>query len=720
MDRSSGSERTAVLSAELRTVFQPIVDLTTGTFVGVEALTRARSGDEEVPPDDLFAAAARTGEGALRDLDERCLAGALARAAEARAPGTVFVNVEPATLGALSTRRLAELASAVAPGVRVVVEVTERDLLDSPAELLAGVRRARECGWGVALDDVGAEPAALALMPFLAPDVIKLDLALVRQQPSLSVATTINAVHAQAERSGALILAEGIETEEHLERALATGARLGQGWRFGRPADAVARVGGALRLPPARAAEARAGTPFAVLSAASAPGVAGVPLLAAMSRQLERQALLLDDLTVVLANFQHVTALTTPTRRRYEALAEVSAFTAVLGPGMPAAPVPGVHGTHVPADDPLAEEWAVCVVGPHYAAAIAAREEEPKEDGERRYAFVLTHDRTRVVEAATLLLERVRRAPAPSHRPSRGGPVPAGAAALPAVELPELLLRAIDTATNGITIADAQQPDWPLVYVNQAFLELTGYAADEVLGRNCRLLQGPKTDPTQVRPIARQLAAGRSVRSTLLNYRRDGSPFWNEVTISPVLGASGEVTHFIGNQDDVTERVQREERASFLAYHDLLTGLPNRVQLLDHLELELARAIRGGHEVAVLFLDLNGFKGVNDTHGHAAGDIVLSTLATRMRGVLRSGDLLARYSGDEFVAVLAHLPAGDPAPAQRAAGHLAAAAAVPVALDTGVRVTVGAAVGIARSPHDGSTPDALLDVADRRMYEAKA
>ncbi|NHC16191.1 diguanylate cyclase domain-containing protein [Motilibacter deserti] len=700
--------------------FQPIVDLDQGHVVAVEALARGRADGGVIAPQALFARAAAAGAAEVRALDERCLGAALAGVAGGRPPLQLFVNVEPVTLGALTGRRLEELAGLVPPGVGVVVEVTERDLLETPAQLLSGVRRVRDLGWGVALDDVGAEPSALALMPFLAPDVIKLDLALVRQQPSMSIATTIGAVHAQAERSGALVLAEGIETDDHLERALAAGARLGQGWRFGRPIDALPAETVPLRLP-ARTRSRPVGTPFSLLSADSSPGIAGVPLLAAMSRQLERQALLLDELTVVLATFQHASAVTPATRRRYEAVAEVTALTALLGPGMPEEPARGVHGTAVPPGDPLAEDWAVIIVAPHYAAAITAHELERRPDGERRFAFVLTHDRARVIDAATLLLERVRPRPA-SSPPStaRAGATAASAVGVPADVLPDLLLRAIDTASNGIVIADARRRDMPIVYANAAFLALTGYAAAEVLGRNCRFLQGSGTDRTQVRPIARRLAAGRSVHTTLLNYRKDGTPFWNELTISPVLNASGQLTHFIGNQVDVTERVEREERAVYLAYHDPLTGLPNRAQLLDHLELELTRARRDGHGVAVLFLDLDGFKAVNDSLGHATGDRVLAAVARRMQGALRAGDLLARYGGDEFVAVLARLPTDDPSPALRAAQQIVASVADPVPLDEDRTVSVAATVGIARHPQDASTPNALLDAADRRMYEAKS
>ena len=123
----------------------------------------------------------------------------------------------------------------------VVVEITERALTDRPAELLHAVQASATRGWGIALDDVGADARSLALMPLLRPDVIKLDLRLVQDQPTSEVAEIVNAVNAERERTGAVVLAEGIETEEHLETARALGATLGQGWLFGRPATSLSR-----------------------------------------------------------------------------------------------------------------------------------------------------------------------------------------------------------------------------------------------------------------------------------------------------------------------------------------------------------------------------------------------------------------------------------------------------------------------------------------------
>ncbi|MCZ2805223.1 diguanylate cyclase [Modestobacter sp. VKM Ac-2983] len=726
----------------VRSLFQPIVDLSDGTLVAVEALSRGGAGSPESPT-ELFAAAAAAG--ATAALDTACLRAALCGVATVAGPTTLFVNIEPATLSTLSGADLAELAELTPAGVQVVLEVTERDLLERPADLVRGVRGAREIGWRVALDDVGAEPAGLALVSFLRPDVIKLDLALVRGRTSLQAASVVNAVRADAERSGALVLAEGIETEEHLDRALAMGARLGQGWMFGRPGDLPTSGMGALPLrpvPPAHGAGVSGPvTPFAVLAAGSDPQRAGVPLLASMTRQVERQALLLDEQTVVLANFQHAELMSARTRRRYETLGRLTALTAVTGAGMPDEPAPGVVGTALDVDDPLTDQWVVTVVSPHFAAALAAREVPLDERGDRtgpgaavgtagrRLDYVLTYDRRRVLEAAGLLLEKTRpattgTAPTPRPAPAAGEPVPRVTEA----ELPDLMLRAVSVARNGIVIADARRPDQPLVYANAAFLRMTGYPEAEVLGRNCRFLQGPDTDRNQVHPIGRRLVAGRDVDAVLLNYRRDGSAFWNEMHISAVRDAHGEVTHLIGSQFDVTARVDRERRTAHLAHHDELTGLPNRAHVLEHLNLELRRARRSGGSVAAVLLDLDDFKAVNDRFGHAVGDAALVGAAARLRSAVRAGDLLGRLGGDEFLVVLAGLPggaqpddAGRPSAAemvQRVQEHLRAALDTPLQLP-GTVLRIRASSGAAVFPADADDPASLLASADAAMYRTK-
>ncbi len=290
------------------------------------------------------------------------------------------------------------------------------------------------------------------------------------------------------------------------------------------------------------------------------------------------------------------------------------------------------------------------------------------------------------------------------------------------VGLAALLARAVDVGMGGVVIVDVQAPGQPIVYVNPAFQQMTGYGADEVLGRNCRLLQGPGTDPQVVAEIRRAVAAGEEVRTVVRNYRRDGSPWWNELHLSPVLGLPGPVaapTHYLGFQHDVTVRVDAEQNLAQQATRDSLTGLANRAALFDRLDLALERARADGHAVGVLFLDLDGFKAVNDTLGHSAGDSVLVQVADRVRSVLRTSDLLARNGGDEFVALLTGLdPLDAGRVALRAASDVTASLARPFSVGP-AQARLGGSVGVAVYPEHGDTSSALLARADAAMYRAK-
>src|SRR4051794_39090476 len=148
---------------------------------------------------------------------------------------------------------------------------------------------------------------------------------------------------------------------------------------------------------------------------------------------------------------------------------------------------------------------------------------------------------------------------------------------------------ALAAATNGIVITDALRDDHPIVYVNPGFERMTGYSADELVGRNCRLLQGPGTDPSAVAELRAAVAELRGAKVVVRNYRKDGTPFWNEVVLSPVV-EDGRVTQYVGVQLDVTERRQAEEQVQFLAYHDPLTGLANRAQVQDRLAVAIREA----------------------------------------------------------------------------------------------------------------------------------
>jgi diguanylate cyclase (GGDEF)-like protein/PAS domain S-box-containing protein len=294
--------------------------------------------------------------------------------------------------------------------------------------------------------------------------------------------------------------------------------------------------------------------------------------------------------------------------------------------------------------------------------------------------------------------------------------LPAGSTAA----LSGLLRRAVDASLGGVVVVDVLAPGEPIIYVNPAFEVMTGYSSAEVLGRNCRLLQGPGTDPASVRALGEAVRHGLEHRAVLRNHRKDGSAWWNELHLSPVRDEQWRLTHYLGFQHDVTARVEAEEQLQHQAAHDGLTGLANRVAMLEHLDDALVRAADEGTAVAVLFVDLDGFKAVNDRSGHRVGDAVLEQVAQRLSASLRSSDLLARAGGDEFVAVLTGLDPLDAARiASRASADVVAALERPITLG-GVQVRIGASVGVALHPDDASTGEDLLSHADAAMYRAKA
>ena len=297
------------------------------------------------------------------------------------------------------------------------------------------------------------------------------------------------------------------------------------------------------------------------------------------------------------------------------------------------------------------------------------------------------------------------------HSCGRGG----GRADLPA----DVSARALHEISCAVSVADARAVDLPLVYVNPAFQELTGYGAADVLGRNCRLLQGPNTRREAADDLRAAYREGRPGRAVLLNYRSDGSTWWNEVQVSPIHDAAGEVTHWIGLQQDVSDRLQRDQRLDRMAYRDDLTGLPNRARLREDLDLALARAERAGTSAAVLFVDLDGFKQVNDAYGHEAGDAVLRLTAQRLGHAVRATDLLGRHGGDEFLLLVADLPRSDAARISDIVAGQLRRALEPAIEVRSARVHVRASIGIAVYPHDAHDADALLRRADEAMYAAK-
>lgn len=275
---------------------------------------------------------------------------------------------------------------------------------------------------------------------------------------------------------------------------------------------------------------------------------------------------------------------------------------------------------------------------------------------------------------------------------------------------------ALESVTDGLILVDVTEGEQPIVYASSAFLRLTGYSRSEVLGRNCRFLQGENSDPSAIDSIRQIVAQRKSATIEVLNYRKDGSEFWNELRLAPVLDANGEVTRYAGMQTDITQRKQddfnKEKRANF----DALTGLCNRSLLIETLSSAVSLAARHDESVYVLFIDLDGFKDINDTLGHACGDEVLTEAASRLSAAVRASDVVARFGGDEFVIVLRETSGLDEV--IRIVQAVLFSLRQPFTLQSTAQKLSGS-IGVSTFPVDGKSADELIQHADAAMYRAK-
>lgn len=387
----------------VRALYQPIVDLDAGAVVAFEALARGPAGSPLQAPDRLLHAARTAGR--LAEVDLRCRQAALDGAGALHGTGAaLFINVEPHTLSAPDAHEVFERERGT--DLPIVLEITERALTERPGELIAAAARARAAGLAIALDDVGADDGSLALLPFLAPDIIKLDLRLVQDRPGPDIARWISAALAESERSGARVLAEGIETPAHLARARALGADLGQGYLFGRPGPLAdwprpTPWPADRRRPPT----AEGSTPFEVVAGHRPVRPSTKPMLVELSKHIEARAEGLTGPGVLLAAFQDRQHFTPSSRVRYQRLADRCCLVAAVGIDLAEEPAPGVRGASIAHDSPLRDEWSVLVVGPHDAAALVARDlGDTGPEHLRRFDYAITHDRNLVVAAAHPLL----------------------------------------------------------------------------------------------------------------------------------------------------------------------------------------------------------------------------------------------------------------------------------------------------------------------------
>lgn len=276
-----------------------------------------------------------------------------------------------------------------------------------------------------------------------------------------------------------------------------------------------------------------------------------------------------------------------------------------------------------------------------------------------------------------------------------------------------LLGTALATAGNGIFITDRKGF---FVWANPAFCRLSGYDLPELVGQRPSLLKSGHHDEAFYTHMWRTIVQGGTWRAETVDRRKDGNLFVVMQTIAPIRDETGAITHYVAVHEDITQRKEAEARVHRLAHHDTLTDLPNRLLFFDRLEQSIARCRRDGSGLALMFLDLDRFKQVNDRLGHHVGDSLLRATAMRLRDCVRASDTVARLAGDEFTIILAGTHGLSDI--RLVADKVVAALGRPFELDEQV-IQVGTSIGIAVFPGDGETGDALLRRADAAMYEAK-
>ncbi|MCU0868110.1 MAG: PAS domain S-box protein [Burkholderiales bacterium] len=275
---------------------------------------------------------------------------------------------------------------------------------------------------------------------------------------------------------------------------------------------------------------------------------------------------------------------------------------------------------------------------------------------------------------------------------------------------------ALEAASNPILILDVRDTPDRIVYANPAFEKLTGHAADAIAGQSWSLLYGHDTEQPALPGLIAAIAARTAGKGEIRNYRRDGTLFWNDIEVSPVRDDTGTVTHCVLVGDDVTDEHLHQDELEHRATHDALTGLANRRLLDDRLAMALASAQRHQRVLAVVFIDLDHFKEVNDSLGHAAGDQLLRSVASRLLACVREGDTVSRQGGDEFVLLLTDQ--ADRGSIELVLTRIRDAVSRPHEVD-GRPLAIGCSLGASLYPAHGDDAADLIRAADRAMYAAK-
>jgi len=282
------------------------------------------------------------------------------------------------------------------------------------------------------------------------------------------------------------------------------------------------------------------------------------------------------------------------------------------------------------------------------------------------------------------------------------------------------LSQAIEQSPVSVMITDL---DGVIEYVNPQLCKITGYKEKELIGENPRILKSGHTPELQFKNMWNAITSGQSWTGELYNKKKNGDLFWENVTISAIKNNEDESTHYLAIKEDISLRKDYEERLLYQASYDKLTDLPNRTLAYDRIQQAIANAIREQKKIAVLYMDFDHFKNINDTLGHGAGDEFLKYMAGRLKGCVRDFDTVARLGGDEFLIMLLEIDDGRQQHSfeeiiKRKASEILQRVAEPCVLQD-MEFSVTASVGIAIFPQDGDDPHMLLRNADTAMYRGK-
>jgi len=277
----------------------------------------------------------------------------------------------------------------------------------------------------------------------------------------------------------------------------------------------------------------------------------------------------------------------------------------------------------------------------------------------------------------------------------------------------KLAAEVFKNSLEGIVITNT---DAIIIDINQAFTDITGYSRNESIGQHTRILQSDRHDEAFYKRLWDALNSEGAWAGEIWNMRKSGEPYILRLSISAVTDTDGKATHYVAVFRDITEMKASEEHILHQATHDALTGLPNRTLLKDRLDVAFSHAKRSGNKVALLFIDLDDFKKVNDSLGHAHGDNLLRECAKRLKNILREEDTIARMGGDEFLIMMENVHSTEEVVhlSHRITQKMSESFSIG-----GDDIVVTSSVGIALHPQDGKDPDTLIRNADMAMYRAK-